>query len=1008
MSTRQHRTSLGRISVSALMLTASCASDSLKTEPPHPPLNEQPVQESSAGVGWPDAYRLRIEAGEFIRLAIHQQGIDVLVRLIHPDGSTLLEEDSPTGSSGTENLLFVAAESGVYKVEISPLRKEVTKGRFEIELQAHRPATLLDRVGLLFWQAERLDRSGDLLKALDGYREALHSWQRLGKPLLAGKALSSMGACALRLWDEGAAIIHYRQAIEVFSAAGSAEKPIEVRIELGKAFKHFGAPDEAFDAFSQALAAADESGYLLGQVYSRHQIGLLHRDWGETEKASKAFEEAIRLNGQLGDMRRKARLQTELGRTLSLAERHDEAKAVLQQALDSWGKLESSRIGKCNAITELGWLEHLDGDHQKAIESLLEALRLIGEDHPQAAGIWDRLGSAYRSFGLLPEALHAFQKATFLMDGRISRFVQAHTLNNLAETFLELKNPQEALQRSEEAAALFGKSRQRHAEAYALFVSATALQALGRWQEARQRLEEVLDAVESLRYKVSGRAWRGSFQGAYHFYFEEYWNLLAAFPEHLRGQELARAGFEAMERVRSLTFREWITEKDAAPDSSIRKAEYNILERIAARDRRKLELADQGAAESRLTDIDEALSRLLNQLDLLGAPAPEPVSLSDVQERLLDEGTLLLAYVLGEKQSFLWVVSESEVRMHPLPDRNTIERLALLCHNLLRRPSTLASRGQLERAIYLLSEILLKDVLPSLRTLDEPPKRLLIVADGALHYVPFAVLDRNSSDPSLPYRPILTRHEITMLPSAGALLELLDRKRPQPKKLFAVVADPVFSLQDLRLGSRAVRGSGNRPTVAFPRLPFEPSILGLVPPEQPWTALGFEATREMVVSGKLKDFSIVHFGTHGVFHPDRPELSHILLSLVDQGGNPIPGILRAHDIARLQIFAQLVTLSACETGKGEQIRGEGVLGLAHSFMVAGASRVAVSLWKVHNQATDELMRRFYKGILSGKLSPPAALQAAQLSMMEDPKWSSPFYWAGFVLLGDWRPLPETQ
>jgi CHAT domain-containing protein len=202
---------------------------------------------------------------------------------------------------------------------------------------------------------------------------------------------------------------------------------------------------------------------------------------------------------------------------------------------------------------------------------------------------------------------------------------------------------------------------------------------------------------------------------------------------------------------------------------------------------------------------------------------------------------------------------------------------------------------------------------------------------------------------------------------------------------------------------RDVDGIGG--TLAVPRLLATGrearEILKLAPDAA--TAFGLDANRTFVTNGDLNRYRIVHFATHGVLDDVHPELSGIILSLYDKGGRPEDGFLRLHDVRGLNLSADLVVLSACSTGLGTEVRGEGIVGLAGGFMHAGASRVLASLWRVDDEATGELMGHFYTALLRDGLAPAAALQKAQLALRMQNRWSHPFYWAAFVLQGDWKP-----
>jgi CHAT domain-containing protein len=302
-------------------------------------------------------------------------------------------------------------------------------------------------------------------------------------------------------------------------------------------------------------------------------------------------------------------------------------------------------------------------------------------------------------------------------------------------------------------------------------------------------------------------------------------------------------------------------------------------------------------------------------------------------------------------------------------------------------------------------------------------KRLLIVSDGALQYLPFAALPTPDSlgKDKTPV-PLIVNHEIVNLPSASTVAIIrqdTNGRKLAPKKV-AVIADPIFSKDDERLktsvsaqpvnpndlDSLALTRSAQEADVTFQRLPFtrkeSDRILSLVPNTQSQSAFDFAANRAIAISPELSQYQIVHFATHGILNSQNPELSGIVLSLVDQKGTPQNGFLRLNDIFNLNLPAELVVLSACETGLGKEIKGEGLVGLTRGFMYAGSPRVLVSLWSVADEGTSELMTRFYKKMLQDNLKPAAALRAAQIEMLQDATWKSPYYWAAFTLQGEWR------
>jgi CHAT domain-containing protein len=283
---------------------------------------------------------------------------------------------------------------------------------------------------------------------------------------------------------------------------------------------------------------------------------------------------------------------------------------------------------------------------------------------------------------------------------------------------------------------------------------------------------------------------------------------------------------------------------------------------------------------------------------------------------------------------------------------------------------------------------------------------------------------------------LIVKHEIVSLPSASALAiqrsELAGRQ-PAPKML-AVIADPVFDRADARFTTPATETSDKTQPqtigaddarsiehlaensadksgvttlrLVIPRLPFTRQeanqLMALAPKGSSFSAIDFQASRATVLDPALSQYRYVHIATHGLLDTERPGLSALVFSMVDAQGQPQNGFLRANDIYNLKLPAELVVLSACQTGLGKDIKGEGLVGLTRGFMYAGAARVVVSLWNVNDKATADLMARFYEKMLKQGQRPAAALRAAQFEMWKQKQWQSPYYWAAFTMQGEWR------
>jgi CHAT domain-containing protein len=397
---------------------------------------------------------------------------------------------------------------------------------------------------------------------------------------------------------------------------------------------------------------------------------------------------------------------------------------------------------------------------------------------------------------------------------------------------------------------------------------------------------------------------------------------------------------------------------------------------------------------------------------------PQPLTLAETQQQILDDNTLLLVYSLGEERSYLWAVTKTGMTSYELPKEADINKLAQQMYTKLTDPGKYDFvKPELEQASIPLSQMLLGPVAAQLGQ-----KRLVVVADSALQYLPFAALPLPQGAGKTT-EPLLTQHEIINLPSISALATLrreTQGRKPAPKTI-AVLADPVFTQNDPRLrtptrvpaqmnpddlAQLSLQRSAAETGVSFSRLENTrleaEAIAQLVPAEQRQINLDFAANLTTATSAQLSEYRMILFATHGLMNSENPELSGVVLSLLNEKGETENGFLRLSEIFNLNLPAELVILSACQTGLGKDIKGEGLVGLTRGFMYAGAPRVVVSLWNVDDHATGILMSEFYQGILQKKLTPAVALRQAQQTLMQQGKYRSPYYWAAFTLQGEWR------
>ncbi len=550
----------------------------------------------------------------------------------------------------------------------------------------------------------------------------------------------------------------------------------------------------------------------------------------------------------------------------------------------------------------------------------------------------------------------------------------------------------------------------------------------GNLQVALTPMQDSINIIEDLRTKVISPELRQTYFSTVQDYYQFYIDLLMELHQKKPSQGYDKQAFNISERSRARSLLELLTEANAnikeGVDPQLLNQEKNLQYQLNDTEKERLDIYNNPkSTNEQKTEIDQQHQTLLEQYQNLqneirakspkyaDLKYPQPLTLEQVQQQILDEDTVLLQYSLGNEQSYLWVVTKDGMTSYQLPSQKDIEKRA---KNLLRtikqgNPKILA------KAVPLLSQVILDPVKDKLTK-----KRILVVTDGVLQYIPFAALYLSENQ-----QPLITNYDIINLPSSSSLATIrneIEARKPAPKTL-AVLADPVFNPDDKRLNNgettisqpqtsdlgllalqRSVRSLRDGKFDSLPGTRKEgEAILKLVPEDtQKTSAFNFDANLTTATNPELSQYRIVHLATHGILNTESPELSGIVLSLVDKKGNTINGFLRLHEIFNLNLPAEIIVLSACQTGEGKDIKGEGLVGLTRGFMYAGSPRVLVSLWKVDDEATAEIMTRFYRLMLKKKLSPAEALRKAQLEMQQETKWTSPYYWAAFVLQGEWQ------
>lgn len=909
---------------------------------------------------------------------------------------------------------------------------------------------------------------GETQKTLEYCTRALKLSQNIGDATSEARALNNIGRAYYAIGSRQKALAYYEQALPIWRSQNNPAGQAQTLLNFANVYSDLSNADQAFEYYGQALSFWRAVKDKRGEASTLTAMGHLHSRVGKKQEALGLYEQARRLIQLVGDRIEEARILNGLAYVYKDLGDAENALGYYNQALSLFQATNYKR-GQAGSLIVVGGLYYSKGDYRKALASFQQALLRVRElkDRHYEAYALRSIAALYDTLGNKRQALDYYKQALLLHDSLGDRRGEAYALNGVGKVYDAWGDTKTALAYFNESLVLNRETADGFAEVSTLFNIARIERDIGDLTNARSHIEAATSKVESLRAGVASQELRASFLATVRQSFELSIDLLMLSHKQNPAQGFDAKALSTSEQARARSLMEMLVEAraDIRPgvDAVLLERERSLQQLLSAKAERyslllagkhTQEQANAAAKEIDSTTIDfqqiQAQIRFTSPR-YAALTQPQPLSLKEIQEQVLDPDTLLLEYALGDQRSYLWAVSSDSLTSFELPKRADIEAAARRVYKLLTaRNQILKGETELQnerrvaradanysKAAAALSQMVIGPVASQLGT-----KRLLIVADGALQYIPFGALPapkgmavsaralakRDTDDATTSNsRPLIVEHKIVSLPSASTLAvmrrELANRK-PAPKAV-AVLADPVFSRLDPRVNSsqggasrqggvstardferaiKEVRVSSNRSGVT--RLPFSraeaAAIKAAAPAGQAMEAVDFDASRATATSEELSQYRIIHFATHGLLNSEHPELSGMVFSLVDRHGKSQNGFLRLHEVYNLNLPADLVVLSACQTGLGKDVKGEGLVGLTRGFMYAGAARVVASLWQVDDSATAELMKRFYAKMLGDGLRPAAALRDAQVEMWKQKRWQTPYYWAGFMLQGEWR------
>ncbi|HEV2706165.1 MAG TPA: CHAT domain-containing tetratricopeptide repeat protein [Pyrinomonadaceae bacterium] len=832
--------------------------------------------------------------------------------------------------------------------------------------------------------------------AVQTAQEALTLWQSLDDKAGLARTYARLGQYHMALNVLPEATQHYERALGLWRELNSPTSQAAALITLAFIELRKGEWTNSISLLNQAESLIDERAepYQMGRIAAGLAEAFIGN--GLPEIGVTHYQRALDYYNRTEDPNAIAYATWGLGVTHYLSKNYVEAVTHFQQALDA---VDDDPL-EAQCYEYLGRIHIETGDYALARQNLQTALDIYRRavNPMEVARVQALMGQISEQQGQLRYARRYYRRALATFTRLSDRINQAAVSYALGKLELKRKN----------------------------------------YDTAEDYLRQSVEATEDIRRVPTSSDLTAAFSATVYERYERYVECLMRRNEAQPARGFDEIAFEMSElaRARSLAQLLHATQTNLVPglDREVAAREKMLRQSLRVKEDQRIALLAKADKKKELAQLKAEIAGLDAEYKQViktiraSHPAfeqliwPTAWNLKRIQEQVIaDDQTVLLEYSLGAEKSYVWVVTRDNFKSYELPAEKHLDEAAQKVYQLLSSPPGATTESELASATRELGQMVLSPVASELNR-----RQLIIVADGALNYIPFQVLPAPTADGE----PLVAHHEIINAPSASILGELRQEaaQRQPAQKVLAAFGNPRFEPRDTRrTGASDDQLAALRPLAAerWQQAARDIEIKGdsldtanlqplfyakrelahlrdVVGEGETFLAEEYDATRARLIETDLTQYAILHIATHGLLDPKRPENSGLMLSTFDNRGQAQEGFVGLQDVYTLHAPVNLVVLSACRTGLGKDVRGEGLLSLTRGFMYAGASSVVASLWKVEDEATTELMKQFYVNLLTERMPPAQALRAAQNSIRLNPHWRSPYYWAAFTLQGEYR------
>lgn len=823
-----------------------------------------------------------------------------------------------------------------------------------------------------------------------------------------------------------------KQALELFRSRGDDSGTALALGQVARCYFARSDLNEAADFYKEALQLWQKQNNLPRQAETLNMLGFVEAQKGDWDNAISYYSQAKTLINDESSPALKG--QNAAGLANLFLENGNPAEALTynQRALEFYKETETER-DDIRLIMLIGYNYLLLDDLGAAETHLQTSLsRLEESDEVSAAQCREYLAQLEMSRENYEAAMQYLEPALAIYSAKSKRKQEARVRALLGQIYERQGEFNRARSSYRQASEILRRISDRVSDAAVSFALGRLELNAGNYDKAEPFLKQSIEITERIRSTSTGRELTEAFSANMHARYAAYIECLMRKHQLQPSAGLDVLAFQASELARARSLAELLHDTQtnvlSGVDPKLVERERTLRQLLRASVDKRIDLLATAHNNLDLEAVEQSLARLREEYQqvreqiLLQNPSfeqiskPTTYSLQQIQREVIeDDRTVLLEYFLGAEASYVWLVTNNSFVAHVLPKEAILAKSVNDLSALLSLKPNAEKDAKVQVAAQELGQMILGPVSSQLAG-----RRVIVVADGALNYVPFQVLSAGN-------KLLIEDAEVVNAPSASILGQLrneLTNRKPAANSL-AAFGDAVFASNyaERRASEPQQPFASPQPASVFAvsrdipvredsskleniqqlfYVPAELKNIRELAGPTAFVATGFDATRQRLEETDLSKYSILHLATHGVFNPERPEKSGFYLSLVDRDGRPLNGFMTMRDVYLFHAPVDLVVLSACRTGLGKEVQGEGLIGLTRGFMYAGASSVASTLWRVDDQATAELMKFFYANMLQKQMTPAAALREAQNSIRQDPRWSSPHYWAAFTLQGEYK------